>query len=171
MSYFNSRDMIAIMLLLYTLFAVILLLYGGFLCYLLVRLFLPVSKRNTALKKEGMAFPGVSVVIPFRNEARNLERLINSLESQKYPGAYEVILVNDGSTDDYESVLSLLRTRKPVKTIPSLFSAGRGLTSKQQALDTGIKAAAHDWIACTDADMLLEPRWLESLISFSAIRS
>jgi cellulose synthase/poly-beta-1,6-N-acetylglucosamine synthase-like glycosyltransferase len=154
--------MIAIMLLLYSLFAVMLFIYGGFLCYLLIRLFLFSMKTETI--KTGTQFPDVSVVIPFRNEANNLEKLVNSLGSQKYNGKYEVILVNDGSTDDYEKTFSSISALKTVKVIQSYFAIERGLTSKQQALDTGIKAAVHDWIACTDADMLLEPRWLEALM-------
>jgi cellulose synthase/poly-beta-1,6-N-acetylglucosamine synthase-like glycosyltransferase len=149
------------MTLLSALCATVLILYSGFLCFLLVRLlFSPVAN---SMKNPG-PFPGVSVVIPFRNEANNLVPLLNSLESQEYHGNYEVILVNDCSTDDYKTSTTPHQWRMPVRTIQSHFSEDRRLTSKQQALDTGIKEAINEWIAFTDADMALKPDWLESLM-------
>ena len=165
MLFLIRSPMIAIMLLLYSLFAVVLLLYGAFICYLTLRLVPALSKRKkTGIKTADGALPDVSIVIPFRNEAHNLERLIGSLDSQTYKGKYEIILIDDGSTDNYNAAASSRKWQHPVKILPSVFSEKRGLTSKQQALDTGIKATVSDYIACTDADMLLEPRWLESLM-------
>jgi cellulose synthase/poly-beta-1,6-N-acetylglucosamine synthase-like glycosyltransferase len=109
--------------------------------------------------------PGVSVVIPFKNEAANLKKLLDSLACQRYDGPYEVILVNDCSTDGYASVTSSGSWRCAVKVIDSPYSADRGLSSKQQALDLGIRSATFDWIALTDADMVLSPKWIDSLVS------
>ncbi len=111
------------------------------------------------------AMPGVSIVIPFKNEAANLEKLLDSLASQHYDGPYEVILVNDCSTDRYKDVISLHRLSCPIRILDSVFSADRGLSSKQQALDLGIRGAAFDWIALTDADMVLSPEWILSLMT------
>jgi glycosyltransferase involved in cell wall biosynthesis len=147
--------------LLFTFCITVLIIYCGFICYLLVGTLL--HSAATSIKTPGK-FPGVSVVIPFRNEAKNLESLLNSLESQLYNGNYEVILVNDGSTDYYEQLTAPRRWRIPVRAIQSRFSETRRLTRKQQALDTGIKEALHDWIAFTDADIVLSPIWLESLM-------
>jgi cellulose synthase/poly-beta-1,6-N-acetylglucosamine synthase-like glycosyltransferase len=109
--------------------------------------------------------PGVSIVIPFKNEAPNLERLLYSLESQRYNGLYEVILVNDCSTDRYKDVISLRSWSCPIKVIDSFYSPDRKLSSKQQALDLGIRSASFDWIALTDADMVLSPEWIFSLMA------
>jgi glycosyltransferase involved in cell wall biosynthesis len=156
--------MIAVMLAFYSLFAVILLMYGAFLCYLAVMLLFHPVKKHGREEKEIACPPDVSVVVTFRNEAHNLARMIDSLERQTYKGKFEIILVNDGSTDDYVSSISSVVLQKPVKTVHSFFSENRGLTSKQQALDWGIKAASYGWIACTDADMVLDPLWLDSLM-------
>ena len=82
--------------------------------------------------------PGISIVIPFKNEALNLERLLASLASQRYNGLYEVILVNDCSTDRYYNAISLRRGAVRLKFwIPPLQRPR--LSSKQQALDLGIR--------------------------------
>jgi cellulose synthase/poly-beta-1,6-N-acetylglucosamine synthase-like glycosyltransferase len=109
--------------------------------------------------------PGVSIVIPFKNEARNLENLLASLASQRYDGPYEVILVNDCSTDNYQEVIAGLTQSFPFKVIDSAYSPGRKLSSKQQALDLGIRSASFEWVALTDADMFLSPGWLQSLLA------
>ena len=113
-------------------------------------------------------FPDVSIVVPFKNEAENLERLLSSLEAQDYQGYYEILLVNDGSTDGYKNSIALRLSNRPLRVIDSVYSAASPLTSKQQALDCGIRGAAGDWIALTDADMLLKPEWLSSLMNRAA---
>ena len=112
--------------------------------------------------------PGISIVIPFKNEAGNLARLLASLAAQKYNGKYEVILINDSSTDNYNSVIQAVTCTMPLKVLDSVFAPLRRLTSKQQALDLGIKSASFDWIAFTDADMVLDPEWLNSFARSAA---
>ncbi|MGA2506870.1 MAG: glycosyltransferase [Chitinispirillaceae bacterium] len=141
----------------------LLVFYSGIIFYLLIKLQKPTTRKLYHDQKD-TSFPGVSIVIPFRNEASNLLKLLISLEKQKYEGKYEILLVNDCSTDNYNEILSSNKWTCPIKVIDSVFSETHQLTSKQQALDSGIKAANFDWIACTDADMVLEPTWLFSLI-------
>jgi len=110
--------------------------------------------------------PGVSVVIPFRNEERNLGALLASLDKQVYGGMIEVILVNDQSEDDGVNIINAFcpsNSRISIKIMDLQLSTIR-LTSKQQALDLGVAASAHPLIAFTDADMILAPNWLKSLV-------
>lgn len=109
----------------------------------------------------------VSVIIPFRNEEKNLPRVLESLAAQEYEGVVEIILVNDQSSDNYLSAVNSFKEEHPdfpVTVINSEYDSQTDLTSKQQALDRGVAHASYDWIACTDADMLLYPYWLSSLI-------
>jgi len=140
----------------------ILLTYSGLLAVLLYGLakIAPVP----ALGKPPIV-PGVSIVIPFKNEAQNLEKLLTSLNSQLYEGIYEVILVNDCSTDNYKVATSQHCWSFPLRILDSSYSPDRELSSKQQALDLGIKSASFDWVALTDADMVLAPGWINSLVS------
>jgi len=140
-----------------------LLCYTAFLTILVIGLAKKTQKSPRSSHK-----PGVSIVIPFKNEASNLEKLLHSLESQNYNGLYEVILVNDCSTDSYKDVISLRSWSCPVKVIHSFYSPDRKLSSKQQALDLGIRSASFDWIALTDADMVLSPEWILSLMEATA---
>ncbi len=110
----------------------------------------------------------VSIVIPYRNEAENLPKMLQSLRKQDYQGTFEIILVNDQSTDDYVPVINAFKDKNVtiiIKVISSQFNPSLHLTSKQQALDNGVAHASHDWIAFTDADMHLHSNWLSSLIN------
>ena len=61
------------------------------------------KSKTTGVRSSSEA-PPISVVIPFKNEAHNLQRLIDSLLGQDYRGEFEILLVNDNSTDDFEGV-------------------------------------------------------------------
>jgi cellulose synthase/poly-beta-1,6-N-acetylglucosamine synthase-like glycosyltransferase len=108
---------------------------------------------------------GISIVIPFYNEAPRMKALLESLVNQDYQGPYEIVLVNDRSTDDFsEHIDPFLRaSAHPVKLIASNFNKGLQLTSKQQALDIGVSNAIYSSIAFTDADMIVDRKWLGSL--------
>ncbi|MCU0609237.1 MAG: glycosyltransferase [Chitinispirillaceae bacterium] len=135
-------------------------LYAGIICYLIIVLLLPYRRRRSSCEN---TLPGISIVIPFRNEAANLPKLLESLGKQTYQGAIEILLVNDESTDDFKPAIDSTPVKFPLRIIDSTFTAERRLTSKQQALDTGIAAATHDFIGLTDADMILNPDWLDAL--------
>ncbi len=108
---------------------------------------------------------GISIVIPFRNEAPRLSALLESLLKQDHNGPYEIILVNDGSSDDFRASVApfLQSTDRPVKLIDSDFDASKKLTSKQQAVDAGVVHAVYPYVVFTDADMIFHGAWLDSL--------
>ena len=109
----------------------------------------------------------VSVIIPVRNEAKNLSSLVISLEKQAYTGAIEIIFIDDESSDESLPILENIQSTStiPITVIPGQFSPSRHLTSKQQALDLGISHAHYNLIALTDADIILATRWLASLVA------
>jgi glycosyltransferase involved in cell wall biosynthesis len=103
--------------------------------------------------------PGtVSFVIPNFNHARYLGDAIRSALAQTH-GAIEVIVVDDGSTDDSRSVAAEFGDR-----IRYIYQRNAGLSA---ARNTGVQAAQGDYIALLDADDLVEPdyalRLLEAL--------
>ena len=113
--------------------------------------------------------PGVSVVIPFRNEEHNLKTLLRSIEEQKYSGQFEVIFVNDHSDDNGPQIITSYQKSNTdsafsIKLV-DLTNPHNALTSKQQAIHLGVEAAAYPLIAFTDADMILKPEWIESLVN------
>jgi len=100
-----------------------------------------------------MKSPTFAVVIPVFNGAGTLERAIESVLAQSYPAA-QVIVVDDGSTDDTQRVIRGFGDR-----VVSLRQANAGVSA---ARNNGAKAATSEWLAFLDADDWYYPdrlRW------------
>ncbi len=93
----------------------------------------------------------VSVVIAARNEAENIEKNLPLILEQDYP-EYEVIVVNDCSTDESSEVLGTLMQQYPHLRVTSIDENGKFTQGKKLALTVGIKSAKNEWIVFTDAD-------------------
>lgn len=102
----------------------------------------------------------ISVVIPVYNRARLLELVLHPLFEQTYPrNRYEIIVVDDGSTDDSASQAETLgRSWGGNFMVLRQHNQGPGA-----ARNTGIKAASGDLVACIDSDCEAEPQWLDIL--------
>lgn len=99
-----------------------------------------------------------SVIIPARNEARNLPRLLGSLRQQEPPPA-EVIVVDDASSDDTASVARALGARViPSAPLPA------GWCGKPWACHQGAHAASGELLLFLDADVRLESGGLNRLL-------
>ncbi len=108
----------------------------------------------------------ISIIIPFRNENKNLPGNLKGLISQNYPkDKYEIIYVNDSSTDDSVEVLKKLITNDNVSVIsvPDEFSPN---AHKKRAVRYGIQYAKGDLIITTDADCLHEKEWLQAMVNY-----
>jgi cellulose synthase/poly-beta-1,6-N-acetylglucosamine synthase-like glycosyltransferase len=102
-----------------------------------------------------------SIIIPFRNEAHNLSNLIASLYNLNYPTNYfEIILVNDASTDDYKSVIDTFKKENLSLNIQFINSLRASNSPKKDALNTAIKKTNFNWIVTTDADCVVPNNWL-----------
>ena len=102
-----------------------------------------------------------TVVVPYRNEAANLSALVRVLQGQKLE-RFEVIFVNDHSTDNSEEVL--VKALRDTDFSFKLLSVTEG-EGKKAALSLGIGKASYDLIITTDADCQMESNWLESMVS------
>lgn len=106
--------------------------------------------------------PRVSIVIPAYNEAQVIEKCIDSCMNQTRP-AYEIIIVNNKSTDDTEKIVRRLQRRyKTTKTTIRLLQQNR-LQGIIPTRDHGMAAAKGDVIGRIDADSTLEPIWVEAV--------
>lgn len=102
----------------------------------------------------------VSVIIAARNEARNLSEFLPSVLTQDYPD-YEVILINDCSSDGSDILLLEMQSRYPHLKVVTITEHDRFKTGKKFALTLGIKAAAHEHMLFTDADcMPASDQWI-----------
>jgi GT2 family glycosyltransferase len=95
-------------------------------------------------------YPRISVVVASYNGGRTLETCLASLEKLNYP-AYEIILVDDGSTDDTRRIAS----EHP--RVHYIFQENKGLSV---ARNTGISAATGEVVAFTDSDCRADEDWL-----------
>lgn len=107
----------------------------------------------------------LSVIIPFRNESSNLAASVQSLENQDYPNdKYEVIYVNDHSSDDSLALLTSFIRFKNFNIC--LAPDSKGLSGfKKRAVAFGIEKAKGKIIVTTDADCVHPSGWLSTISS------
>jgi chlorobactene glucosyltransferase len=112
----------------------------------------------------GEHWPGVSIIVPARDEEMNLPRLLNSLVAQDYP-LYEVIVVDDASTDGTVAVVR----RYEAEGVRLLSTDGppKGWTGKNAACWRGAEASHYPWLLFIDADTELAPLALRSSLHFA----
>lgn len=104
----------------------------------------------------------VSVVVAFKNESKNIDRLINSLSHQTFPvKQFEIILVDDFSSDgSFEKAKAYEAQLSNLKVLKNKYNAG-----KKGALKTGILNSRGEYILLTDADCFPGNNWMQSMIS------
>lgn len=107
--------------------------------------------------------PRLSVVIPLYKEEDNVERLIDELHSalEPYPGEFEFVLVDDGSTDRTRELL--LEARANLGDHIMVISHRRNL-GQTQAMQTGLQAARGDVIAFMDGDLQNDPADIPAMV-------
>ena len=105
--------------------------------------------------------PAVSVVIPVRNEAANIAPLLSEIVSAlEKRAAFEVIFVNDGSTDRSESELTLLMASRPwLRHVRHASSCGQSA-----AIRSGVEHARAPLVATLDGDGQNDPAFIPALL-------
>jgi len=103
--------------------------------------------------------PSISVIIPARNEAQGIAACLTSVLAQQYEGTWEVILVNDHSTDETAGIAQSFMEQSQRFSIIDL-ADGEG---KKAALSTGIAQARYDIILQTDADCTHDLHWIAAM--------
>ena len=118
-----------------------------------------IQVRRSRRREGGSTFtPPVSIVVPAYNEAVGIERCVRSLAGSRYPNQFEVIVIDDGSTDGTGDVVETLGL-DGVRVIRQR-NAG-----KPTALNAGLIAAAHDIVVTVDGDTVFEPESLRRLVA------
>lgn len=98
----------------------------------------------------------VSIVIPFYNEERYLERAVQSALAQSYP-AVEIILVNDGATDNSPAIAQALSKEHDNVILVNIPNGGPG-----GARNAGIAVAGGSYLTFLDSDDILAPDAIRS---------
>ena len=113
-------------------------------------------------------YPRVSVIVPARNEEEGVERALRSLFAQDYPGPFEILAVDDRSTDRTGEIFARLASERPdrikvlrVEDLPD------GWLGKNHALFLGVREASGEWLLFTDADVRFSPGCLEEAMNYA----
>lgn len=107
-----------------------------------------------------------TVIIPFRNEAKQLPYLLASIKKLNYPKEkFEFIFVDDDSGDNSVKLIeAFLKTfHKGSKLITN---NRQTIAPKKDAITTATKVAKYEWIVTTDADCVLPKYWLDTFDFF-----
>jgi glycosyltransferase involved in cell wall biosynthesis len=106
-----------------------------------------------------------SIIIPLYNKAAYIEKAINSVLAQTFK-EFELIIVNDGSTDDSFAKLTVICNQLSVEN-PEIFNKIKIVQQENQGVSTarnnGVKIAKYDYIAFLDADDWWESTFLEEI--------
>lgn len=123
--------------------------------YLRFGCYRPATKRKKA--------KGISVVICAKNEAGNLEQFLPRILEQDYP-LFEVVVVNDASSDRTEEVLGELAARYKHLRYTNIPPNDRFSHGKKLALTIGLKSAIYEHVLLTDADCYpASGKWLRKM--------
>lgn len=114
--------------------------------------------------EDDQPLPTVSVVIPARNEERNLEQALESVLALDYPDL-EIIVVNDRSTDRTGVILEKMAEQDPRLTVVTIDSLPAGWIGKPYALHRGAQHARGEFILFTDADIVFDPSTLRKTMA------
>lgn len=111
--------------------------------------------------------PKVSIVIPARDEEKNLPACLSSLAAQEYPD-FELVVVDDRSSDKTTGIVEEWKRSSRVPfTGVRVEKLPPGWTGKNHAMWVGSRAAAGEWILFTDADTLHDPKSLATAVETS----
>ncbi len=102
-----------------------------------------------------------SVVVPVCNEAENVEPLAREIDAALNNRSYEMIFVDDGSTDETAAILKKLKSSLPaLRVLSHSFRSGQSA-----AVASGVRAARAPWVATLDGDGQNDPADIPKLIA------
>ncbi|WP_185817043.1 glycosyltransferase [Hymenobacter metallilatus] len=108
--------------------------------------------------------PAITIIIAARNEAANLPLLLHDLAAQlPVSGGFEVLLVDDHSTDSTAQVVTRAAATSPfpLRLLP-LAEVSGSPTGKKAAVQAAVQAARAPWLLLTDADCRLPAGWVQA---------
>ncbi len=108
-----------------------------------------------------------SIIVPFRNEAKNLPKLLKSISKLNYPKElFEIILVDDFSTDTSERICIQWRMANGLIESTLLENLRLSNSPKKDAISRAVPILKHEWMVTTDADCIVSKNWLLILDNF-----
>ncbi len=147
------------------------ILFLGAALYFLLMLIYLIAWENIAsfkiIGKELSTF--ISVVIPARNEEKNIIKCLDSIVNQDFPFQLcEIIVVDDHSTDNTAPLIQAFIEKKSSLRIKLIRLTGDSETAryKKNAITAAVQEANGTLIVTTDSDCTFSPKWLRTLTEF-----
>ncbi len=116
--------------------------------------------------------PSLTIIVPARNEQQHIEAAMRSLLALDYP-RYEIIAVDDRSTDSTGAILDKLLAEAQTGSVPErlrimhVTELPPRWLGKTHAMWTAAQQAAGDWLLFTDADIMFRPDSLRRAIAYA----
>lgn len=110
-------------------------------------------------------YPSVSVIVPAKDEEKSIEKCVRSIAECEYPNdKYEIIAVNDRSTDKTGEILERLSEEIPNLKVITVAESDKSinLTGKPGAIQRGADSATGEIIMITDADCFVSKNWVKT---------
>ncbi len=108
-----------------------------------------------------------SIIVPFRNEEKNLPKLLKSISKLNYPKElFEIIMVDDFSKDNSERVYIKWRMENGLIETTLLENLRLSNSPKKDAISRAVPIIKHEWIITTDADCIVNKNWLLTLDNY-----
>jgi cellulose synthase/poly-beta-1,6-N-acetylglucosamine synthase-like glycosyltransferase len=108
-----------------------------------------------------------SIIVPFRNEEKNLGKLLESISKLNYPKElFEIITVDDDSTDSSASIYNLWRFKNGLISTTLLENLRLSNSPKKDAISRAMHIVKNNWIVTTDADCMVNKNWLITLDNY-----
>ena len=123
--------------------------------------------RGSDCSDNEIIYPSLSVIIPACNEEESIEQAVIQLINQDYPN-FEVIVVNDRSTDNTGVILEKLKVQYSQLKVINITELPSNWLGKNHAISQGVKASSGEWLLFTDADIMFTPNSLKETISYSS---
>ncbi|MEQ1824436.1 MAG: glycosyltransferase [Pirellula sp.] len=111
-------------------------------------------------------WPSVSIIVCARNEQESIREAVTTLLHQDYP-KYQLLVVNDRSTDRTGQILQELQAEQPRLVLVNIDELPNGWLGKCHAMHVGAKSATGDWLLFTDADVSMQSDTLKRTISYA----
>lgn len=128
-----------------------------------IRLVPELSTLNTPLIK---SFPKISFIIPACNEEETIRAALLKVLNIDYP-TYQVIVVNDRSTDRTGQILDELQRDYPILEVIHISELPAGWLGKLHALQVGTESASGEYLVYADADVHFHPQFFKNTISYA----
>jgi cellulose synthase/poly-beta-1,6-N-acetylglucosamine synthase-like glycosyltransferase len=108
----------------------------------------------------------VSIIVPARNEAANIETCLRAILNQEYPGhLMEVIVIDDHSEDETANIVKSIPDPR-IRLITLVDYPIQGQAYKKHGIQTAVQQSRGTLILCTDADCQMGPNWLHTMVAF-----